>query len=424
MYLLSEIIKWLKANRTVFFSSLIHALLMLIVTIGWLNWSITYGDEMLLIQMTSGVNRLILSIEEKPNENDFLFVNVAYDRKLIEKRENGVFSGNQDITDRAKLAQFFRVLNQRPDNHRFILCDIFFRDPSPDDRLLLTEMRKMKHILIPYHKTASGRWEFPIFDEIESGVADYTTTDTKGTFLKFALTGEDMRKTIPLRMYETLHSATFRKKGWLYFMDGKLSLNSVIPDFRIRNSHLNEGGYYGEFCMNLWELLSLPDAALHELTKDRIIVIGDLKERDMHETVFGEMAGTLIMLNAYLSLVNKENIVSAPFLMALFGVYLGLSFHMFSGKTLEERQWRIRIIQRFNRFITKLVNYSLILIAFSVFCYFIFNFHINILVIALYLTVLESVVRKKRQALVPPSTWIVCKRITVQHGSVESNPLP
>ncbi|MDM8550057.1 CHASE2 domain-containing protein [Desulfobacterales bacterium HSG2] len=405
IHVLLEIIKWLKANRMISLS-VIHALWMLILTFVWLNRSVTYGDEMFLIQMTSGVKRLILGLEEKPDKNDFLFVNVAYDRKLIEKRKNGIFSGNQDITDRAKLAQFFRVLSQRPDNHRFILCDIFFRDPSPDDRMLLTEMRKMRHILIPYHKTAPGRWEFPIFDGIESGAADYTTADTKGTFLKFALTGEDMRKTIPLRMYERLHSATFRKKGFLYLMNGKLSLNSVILDFRIRNSHLNEGGYYGDFCMNLWELLSLPDAVLHELTKDRIIVIGDLKERDMHETVFGETAGTLILLNAYLSLVNKENIVSAPLIMVLFGVCLLLSFHIFSGKTLEERQWRIRMIRSVirGRFIAKLVNYLLVLGAFSVILYFIFNIHINILLIAAYLTVLESVIRyvgKKRQSPVP-----------------------
>lgn len=406
MYLLSQIIKWLKANRMVVLLSIIHALGMLILTFVWLNRSITYGDEMFLIQMTSGVKRLIFDTEDKPDKNDFLFVNVAYDRKLTEKRENGVFLGNQDITDRAKLAQFFRVLNQQPDNHRFILCDIFFKDPSPDDALLLAEMRKMKHLLIPYHKTAPGHWAFPIFDEIESGVADYTTSDTKGTFLKFALTGEDMQKTIPLRMYETLHNATFRKKGFLYVMNGSLSLNSIILDFRIRNSHLNERGYYSDFCMNLWELLSLPDAALHELTKDRIIVIGDFKERDMHETVFGKTPGSLILLNAYLSLVNKENIVSVPFLMALFGVCLLLSFHIFSGKRLEERQWRIRMIRSVirGRFIAKLVNYLLILGAFSVISYLIFNIHINILLIAAYLTVLESLVRyavKKRRGAAP-----------------------
>ncbi len=168
--------------------------------------------------------RHLIFDREKPDKADFLFVNVAYDKKLIQKREKGLFRGNQEITDRKKLARFFRVLNQKPDNHRFLLCDIFFQDPCdhalqdpcaddpappcPDDSRLMAEMAKMRNLIIPYHKNEeTGQWEFPIFQDIERGVADYTTGDTKGTFLKFTLMDEG-RKTIPLLMYETPRSTT------------------------------------------------------------------------------------------------------------------------------------------------------------------------------------------------------------------------
>ncbi len=182
-------------------------------------------------------------------------------------------------------------------------------------------------------------------------------------------------------------------------MNGKLSLNSIILDLRIRNSHLNEDGHYGDFFMNLWELLCLPDVLLLEMVKDRIVIVGDFTEHDMHETVLGNMAGPLILLNAYLSLVNEENIVSLPFLLTLFAAYLLISWRIISGRSLEERRWGIRMLRSVirGRLITKLVNWLLILAALSAGLYVVFNIHINILLIAADLTALEWGVRHARE---------------------------
>jgi hypothetical protein len=393
MYILSHIIKWLKANPIRIGVCLAHGWLLMFLTFSWVNQSFTLGKELSLIQITSGIRHLLFTTEAKPEIEDFLFVNTAYDRKLIEKYDNNVPLGNEDITDREKLARFFRILNQHPDSYQFVLCDIFFRDPSPDDALLAAEMSKMKNILIPYSKTSSDEWETLIFDDVPKGIVDYTTGDAKGTFLKFRLTETDkniMHKSIPLLMYEKLYGAEFRKWGFLYFsfyfMNGKLSLNAMVPNFRIRNSEINDNN-----CLKLWEVLGLKNPEMLNLTKNRIIVIGDFGDRDMHETVFGNMPGPLLLVNAYLSIVKGDNLISPFFLICLFAVYTTISYKLFYGKRLETDQKDIRSVRRFFLFIGKPMSYGLMLGFVSVILYLIFNVHINILLVAVYLSFIDYV---------------------------------
>ncbi len=397
MYLLSQIINWLKTSLSQIMNwlkknpirtSLAHGLLLMFLTFSWVNQSFTLEKELSLIQITSGIRNLLFGTEAKPESDDFLFVNTAYDRKLTEKYDdspNRTYLGNEDITDREKLARFFHILNQNPGSYKFVLCDIFFRDPSPDDALLGAEISKMENILIPYSTTSSGEWENLIFSNIPKGIADYTTADAKGTFLKFRLTETDkniMHKSIPLLMYEKLYNAKFSKCGLLYFMNGKLSLNAMVPNFRIRNSDIDHSG-------SLWEILNTPEPFMLKMVKNRIIVIGDFTERDKHETVFGNMPGPLLLVNAYLSIVKGDNLISPLFLICLFAVYTMISYKLFYGKKFKEDQKDIRSGRRFFRFIGKPLSYGLMLGIVSVILYLIFNVHINILLIAVYLSVID-----------------------------------
>lgn len=403
MYLIPKLIKWLKANPVRLFVGVLHALWLLALTFFWLSQSYTYGDEFFLVQITSGIRHIVLKPAVRPSSPTahpaFVFVSVSYDKELIPKLDpDGFEIGNQEITDREKLARFFQILNQRPDAYQFVLCDIFFKDDSPHDPLLETELNQMKNILIPYHQSTSGQWAFPKFSSVKMGLADYIAADTKGTFLKFRLT-EQGHKTIPLLMYEKLHHAEFRKTPWGYAMNGRYSLSSVVLDFKIRRHDLFQGEagcpsvYLGEM------LRHFPDEEILELVRDRIIVMGDFDVHDIHETVFGDMPGPLILVNAYLSLVNGDNHISLSFLIVLFFVYLLISDNMFYGTKIEERQWTIRIIRSVirGRFIAKLLNYLLVMSLVSVLSYFFFNIHINILFIAAYLTVLGDAVRYVRE---------------------------
>ena len=313
--------------------SILNASFMLLLTFIWLNLNITFGDEILLIQITSSIKRLILKLDYKPESKDFLFINVAYDRELIDKiDENNFIIGNQDITDRKKLSNLFHILNQKENSYKFILCDIFFEDISPNDSLLYYEMNKMNNIIISYHKE-NGVYSSPIFP-VSKGLSDYTTSDTYGTFLKFKLVIDQSIKTTPLIMYEKINKIEYKKKNIFNMLNGKLCLNSIIVNLRIRNFDLvkKENTYN---YIHLGELLSLPTSFIKELSKDRIIIIGDFEERDMHKTTMGDMAGSLILLNTYLALVNEDNIISIDFIMLLLIGYFMISLFYFYKKRKE-----------------------------------------------------------------------------------------
>ena len=376
-------------------ASIAHSIFLIFFTIFWLNQETTYGDEVALIKWTSAIKRLLLDRDEKPDRKDLFFINVSWDKQIVKKLdEDGLFPiGNQAITDRIKLAKLFQILNKKPDNHKFVLCDIFFKDSSPSDSLLKAQIEQVNNLIIPYHRDPDGVPDFPIFS-CQLGLADYTTI--QGSFLKFSLIHSDTLKTIPIMMYERIHNAIFSKQTPFYYMNDKLSLNSIILDFKIRNHHLKGDNAF--YYWNLGDLIKLAevsgDSTILDLVKDRVLVIGDFEDRDLHSTVLGKMAGPLIIINAYLALVNEENIISMTLLIILFSVYFVISWIAFSSLKLAE----IAIIRKLyhtniGKNLIEFISYLIFLGIISTLFYYAFNIHINILVIAVYMKSLETVIR-------------------------------
>ena len=89
MYIISCLIRYLRAHLILWLSA-VHAILLICLSFHWLNQSLTYGDELLLIQLSSGVRYFLLDDEEKPDKKDFLFVNTAYDRTLADKYDSNL----------------------------------------------------------------------------------------------------------------------------------------------------------------------------------------------------------------------------------------------------------------------------------------------------------------------------------------------
>ena len=88
--------------------------------------------------------------------NDFVFVNVSRDIKLV---SDPAEYGETSITDRSKLAQFFKILADNGNKHHYALCDIFLEFENEDDTALLAQTNRCKKLLFPYHlagDTASG----------------------------------------------------------------------------------------------------------------------------------------------------------------------------------------------------------------------------------------------------------------------------
>lgn len=133
---------------------------------------------------------------------------------------------------------------------------------------------------------------------------------------------------------------------------------------------------------------------------NRIILIGNLNTGDLHATAVGTMPGVLILLNTYLTLDKKENLIKPYLVIILLLSYFLISLDLFSSKSFSDRKF-VKIIssKKPGKFFIKILTYIFYLGLTSLIIYFLYNIHINILIIAVYLKTLDSIliyVRRKK----------------------------
>ena len=376
--------------------SIIHAVVLVIATLWLLQQNYTYGDERFVIRWSSIIKKIVFKIDDKPPRNDLLFINTSYDNMLIDRLDDDGFQiGNQVITDREKLARLFEIMRNSNSNHKYVICDIFFKDPSPYDSALNENLINLNNIIIPYHLGTDNEIDEPIFN-INKGFSDYNIIE--GSFLKYSLMQLDSLPSLPLKMYMDLYNASFSSKGIISRMNGKPAFNTIIIDFKVRYYDINENLSPEPYpYVNLGEFMSLPDSVIANTIKNRIVMIGDLQERDMHQTLVGNMPGVIILLNIFLTLKESENLIKPLFLFILFITYFLISLDVFSDKNILERKYIRKLSQhRVGKFFVRLFKYIVYLIISSVIIYVLYNVHINILIMAIYFKLVDSLLTKVR----------------------------
>lgn len=394
-----QIGQFLSKKPLIFLVCSLHSLLLVFLTFWWMNTTFMYEDEYLLIRLTSVIKRIALGIEEKPDKSRFLFVGVSWDKALTDKvDESGLPVGNQAITDREKLARFLNVLNQKPDNHRFLVIDIFFKDSSPADSALQSEFYRTKNYLVSYHKNEDESPDFPIFT-CETGLSDYESSEegllgiSAGGFAKYKMLQGDSLQTLPLLMYRQLYKASFEKGSVVHFINNKPVFPSFVIDHRIRNYDLFEAADSLQYDKAyLGELLYLPNEAIWELTKDRIVIVGDFEDRDIHHTIYGSMPGPLILVNAFLALESGDAFVHWGFVLLLFIGFCLVSYRCFYNRDFVLGYLLGRFSKAFNikRSISAgFLNYFMYFLLISIISYFLFDIHLSVLFLSIYLEIVS-----------------------------------
>lgn len=358
-----------------------NAILLLVLTGYWLNSSYTYGDERLLVQWSSILKRVILNIDEDPPKEDFLFINLAYEKALI-PTEDGL--GSEVITDRAKLAQFFGIIKRHQKEVKFTVCDVFLKGESENDSLFQANATGIKNLVFPNHHTDEGTLD-QLSLEVPQALADYKMAS--GGFLKFKLFQDDKLSTMPVYMYEKITGRKIADSGRLYREGDNLSFNSVIIDYQIRSHEVFEQNEYP--VVNLSELLLLPEEVIvGDFLKNRIVMMGDF-QNDVHSTIFGSMPGTLILLNAYLTLIKGYHLISWGWLVFILTGYLIFSRLMLfpgdSNNQVQNSKW-------FGPLLGSITYLSIL----SILSYLFFNIHIQVLILTLYITALRFIITLPR----------------------------
>jgi len=367
-----------------------HSLFLSVFSLYLLNLPYIYEDELRLIQITSAIKKFIISKEEKPDRKRFLFVNVAWEKQLIEKNDmDGFPMGNQAITNRVVLADFFSRVNKKPNNHKYLICDISFVAPSVNDEKLQSEFDKMHNYTVSYHKDENGEPQNPIFN-VSKSISDYTTFNVD-KFIKFKLVQSDSLTTTPIKIYQDIYNKKI-EKGLFYKLDNYYILNSFIVDFRIWSYDFSDNSSYKYDYINIGDFKFLPDSAFQKLLKDRIVVIGDFELNDIHETVYGDMSGPLILLNTFLAVEKGENRLSVYYLLFILFSFILINYYVFDVN--------IRFKEQFSHLIAKspiyneMLRFFLYLFYFSIISsisFFIFNIHISILLFSGYMSSLDII---------------------------------
>jgi len=145
----------------------------------------------------------------------------------------------------------------------------------------------------------------------------------------------------------------------------------------------------------LGEFLSLPDSEIIKTTKNRIILIGDFLERDLHNTVVGKMGGTLVLLNVFLSLVYGDNLIDIWFFVILFVGYFIISLKLFMKNNLTDIKIFSKLKKyKFITFLLDILGYLAYLSILVVTIYFIYNIYISIVLVIVYIKLLEWIIKK------------------------------
>jgi hypothetical protein len=191
---------------------------------------------------------------------------------------------------------------------------------------------------------------------------------------------------LPVYLYEHITGKKLTYSSGLCFENGRPGLNTLIIDYQIRSYELFDDGEYP--VVTLSELLLLPEEVIvGEFLKNRIIVMGDF-ENDVHDTVFGSTPGTLILLNVFLTLLDKHELISFWWMLFLVAGYTVFSRIMLfpdidpNGKHVN---W-----------VGPLLGSATYLSLFSVLSFMLFNQHIQVLVITLYINLLRFVIRIRK----------------------------
>jgi CHASE2 domain-containing sensor protein len=380
---------WLREHWKIVALSALHALLLAFLTLVWMNLSWEFGDEVIVARINQIARYEIINPKNKVVEQfkkDLVLVNTSYDKTLIDY-EDDYGAGNKPVTDRKKLSDFFKVINQSGQRPSLVVVDIIFDNPSPDDSLLTNQLRKIDNLVISSELGKDGKPVMP-WPGLNFALAQYQTTT--GMFLKYNLISDTVHY-LPTAMYYETQGIRFREWGGVARSDPGWWLNSFIVDLPVRKAHIDNG----EVLMwNLGEALSFPPEDVQNLVANKIIIVGDIHEYDIHQTLLGQQPGPLIVANAYLGMLQGIPRIKLLDGFLIFVMYFLSTMYVLHWRRHKEKLMIIPGRLKFGKFAVGYLTYILVFSLYSIFLYLLTSRHFQLLIFGLYFNLFEYLVNR------------------------------
>lgn len=337
-------------------------------------------------------------------------VNVAYDKTLVDydgRLYNTIPgdnrrapSGRIALTDRRKLLDFLKAA--KDGGYKYIMLDVRFDDDIESDSVslaLFDLIGSMDRIAFAVHEGSDPVADVPA-DKAAFG--DYNITAFESNAVKYPIVHGD-RPSMASAMYSALNGGRISTFGPLTFDGSALCMRSLFLDYPVRvfdraveTDGLMPADYY---YLNLGvDLLADPDSVdrIREYVADRIVVIGDF-DNDVHDTSIGQLAGSLINLNAYISLSQGRHKISWLYTALLFVIYFVIAL------SLIKHQSPIDMIPALRRrkstalrFLFSLVGFSVVLSLLSLLIYLTAGIIYSIVMPSLYFSLISLWIEKRK----------------------------
>lgn len=350
------------------------------------NMNITLTGENVVLKYWNAFTDWISAGRDKMPSDDVILINVAHDKQLVDiTDEFGIPIGNAAVTDRQKLARLLDLINESG-GYRYVMLDVFFETgyETDVDSVLFDRIASMDRLVIPKH--IDGALESECLEQ-KAGYADYATSINENDFTKYLL----FRKggaSMPLKAYTDVTGRGVKKVLLWYADNGKLARRVIFPKMYVRmDSPYRPNGQkaylnLGSDILDTEEEVDWPD-----YFKGKYIVIGAFDGDDIHTTYAGDLPGSLINYNVYLSLMKGQHKIPFALVIVYFLIFFAMAYLLLNGGANASQSWTWVWAKLF-------VLYSLILTIVCIFVFMIWGQAHDIFITSTFFSIVDLVNRR------------------------------
>lgn len=390
--------QFIKQRKTAFIVSLCNVIILLILSYLIGNQAIFTGEDLNKYAWMEWIKEKSGLSKNKEKRKDVIFVNVAYDKQLIERHdEYGITIGNCDITDRGKLRSLLEVL-QKIDNYKYIFMDVRFEKGfnSSDDSTLFSQIKKMRNIVVANHS------DIELLDSSllpKAALNDYAATIVETNFMRYEYL-KNNKPSMALYAYRELTGNTIDRHICFYTCNHRLCYKSLFINASIEKwSEFNDqqSKMYYNLGSDLLDNYSVEDMA--SLIKGKYVVIGDMVE-DLHDTYSGPKPGSVITFYAFMALMNGEHFVRYILMIFLGMIYFFISLSLFeSDSVIMKIPFIKKSRSKFIHFCISFIEYSFLLLMVMVVLNLLFGIATSIMLPSLYFAIQKTILKIKKQKI-------------------------
>jgi len=317
-------------------------------------------------------------------KDSIFLINGCYDIDTVPHYYNDelIPDGYYAITSRKDIYRTLCALKET--NYKYILLDVALTQ-LPDGYNDYTDsiiaiLSQMDHIVIAKSKN-DYQWADKMLMDTIGRYVDYKINPEESGFAKF-----NIMESTALKMYEDLSGRKINQWWCLYTDHYALCRTTIIPSyFLTQDSLFCNSRDWGEqkLFADLSEVAQY-GSSVYDFD-NKIIVIGDFLENDIHQTIAGDMSGALILLNIYLNLVHRYHIVHWWAVIGLFLFYFLFSIAIVEGSQLWakipfwRKFWTSEIVQMLFEFIGWVIIFHCLAVLIYLVCNQVYNPFIAIL---------------------------------------------